>query len=579
MKKVLIFIISLFVFATLSAKIKFDERTVRAELRKPGVKLVAVDFYMTGCPPCDKAIKKWKELKQQYGDTLKLIVVAPQRPDGSCNVKGWNPDRMICDYGQEIAGNWGVRDFPQAFLYSWHNDYPLLEHSQVKDVEEKIKEYLKNIPRVAIDADKNTKNLVPLIEEELIRNSKIELVANESERKRLVELREESYNGQYDDDLRCELGKEISANSVLKVTKQGADLVLRLSSVAKSCTMAASTKTLSSNQRNLKTEIAAAVYDLLSQMFGHISKPHEERDTAFPTVLSGNKTDDWEISNSAEIIVKFDSNPTGAAVSIDGKVRCQMTPCSKSVTEGTHKIEIIKDDGCYKEWEETITIGNNKKSVHAEMKPRESAIKVYAQDEKGNDIDADVFVDNTKVGITPGTFKVPLCSKKLFIKNGDLEYSEELSLKEKQIKTIQGQLKRKSLQWSKRSPNEMDWNAAKKYCVNLTEGGFTDWRLPNIDELRTTIKNCPKTETGGECKISEKNGRLSSEDWTSSCLCEFLQDNGGYYSKFGDDDRVLLWSSSAVSDEPDRAWAIAFVSGLVSRYSNKINEINVRCVR
>ena len=277
MKKALIFIILLVVSVTLSARVKFDEREIRAELRKPGVKLVAVDFYMTGCPPCDKAIKKWKDLKQQYGDTLKLIVVAPQRSDGSCNVKGWNPDRMICDYGQEIAGSWGVHDFPQAFLYSWHNDYPLIEHGQVRDVEEKIKEYLRNIPRVAIDADKNTQNLVPLIEEELIRNSKIELVANESERKLLVKLREESNNGQYDDDLRCALGKEISPNSVLKVTKQGADLVLRLSSVAKSCTMAAATKTLSNNQRSLKTEIAAAVYDLLSQMFGHISKPYESR--------------------------------------------------------------------------------------------------------------------------------------------------------------------------------------------------------------------------------------------------------------------------------------------------------------
>ena len=344
MKKTLIFLILLLVSATLSARVKFDERTIRAELRKPGVKLVAVDFYMTGCPPCDKAIKKWKELKQQYGDTLKLIVVAPQRPDGSCNIKGWNPDRMICDYAQEIAGNWGVRDFPQAFLYSWNKNDPLIEHGQVRDVEEKIKEYLKNIPRVAIDADKNTQNLVPLIEEELIRNSKIELVANESERKRLVELREESNKGQYDDDLRCALGKEISANSVLKVTKQGKDLVLKLSSVEKGCLKAVTTKTLSSNQSNLKTEIAAAVYDLLSQIFGHISVPQEEQKPAFQTGRFGGKTEDWEIGAVAETIVKFDSNPAGAVVMVDGKLMCQSTPCSKTLTQGNHNIEMLKED-------------------------------------------------------------------------------------------------------------------------------------------------------------------------------------------------------------------------------------------
>ena len=138
-----------------------------------------------------------------------------------------------------------------------------------------------------------------------------------------------------------------------------------------------------------------------------------------------------------------------------------------------------------------------------------------------------------------------------------------------------------TLVWSNRSPNGMEWNAAKKYCDNLTEGGFTDWRLPNIDELRTTIQNCPKTETGGECKVSEKNGRLSEEDWNpeGSCLCEFRQDNGGYYSKLGDDDLVLLWSSSAKSDEPDRAWSMAFIGGILVTYNKKINEINVRCVR
>ena len=53
------------------------------------------------------------------------------------------------------------------------------------------------------------------------------------------------------------------------------------------------------------------------------------------------------------------------------------------------------------------------------------------------------------------------------------------------------------------------WSQAVSYCDKLDEGGFTDWRLPNIDELRTTIKNCYKTETGGECRVSEERGCLS----------------------------------------------------------------------
>jgi len=137
-----------------------------------------------------------------------------------------------------------------------------------------------------------------------------------------------------------------------------------------------------------------------------------------------------------------------------------------------------------------------------------------------------------------------------------------------------------NLVWSDRSSSEMNWNAAKQYCANLSEGGFTDWRLPNINELRTTIKNCSKTELGGECKVSEKNGCLSDNCWypDGSCYCESRSNNGGYYSKLGDPDGVFLWSSSTSSDSTDSAWYVGFGNGVVG-YSHKSNDIYVRCVR
>ena len=210
----------------------------------------------------------WKKLKDNYGDALKLIVVAPKRNDGSCNVKGWNDvDETICDEDQKIAKSWGVKDFPQAFLYSWHNNDPLVQHGHVKDVENAIIKYYKNIPRVAIYADNNSQELVPKVEEELNKHSKIELVSNESEREQILALKKESHSLKYNDNLKCELGKEISANSILNITKTGNSLTLKLSSVEKSCTMAVTTKELSGN---INTKIAAAVDDLLSQMFGNM---------------------------------------------------------------------------------------------------------------------------------------------------------------------------------------------------------------------------------------------------------------------------------------------------------------------
>ena len=132
-----------------------------------------------------------------------------------------------------------------------------------------------------------------------------------------------------------------------------------------------------------------------------------------------------------------------------------------------------------------------------------------------------------------------------------------------------------NLIWSDRSASEMNWSSAKQYCENLSEGGYTDWRLPNIDELRTLIKNCPKSETGGQCKVSERSGCLSSNCWQprGSCFCE----DGGDYSKLGD--TGVLWSSSTSSDSTDLAWRVNFVYGGYVHYFNKSFYTYVRCVR
>ena len=127
--------------------------------------------------------------------------------------------------------------------------------------------------------------------------------------------------------------------------------------------------------------------------------------------------------------------------------------------------------------------------------------------------------------------------------------------------------------WSSKSKKMMNWYDAVDYCKNLNEDGHNDWRLPNIDELRTLIKNCPKTETGGQCKISEKNGCLSNSCWQprGSCYCE----DGADYSKLGD--TGWLWSSSTVSDK-DTVWYVTFRLGLIDG-GYKSSSTYVRCIR
>ena len=126
--------------------------------------------------------------------------------------------------------------------------------------------------------------------------------------------------------------------------------------------------------------------------------------------------------------------------------------------------------------------------------------------------------------------------------------------------------------WSEQPSNKMTYYEAKQYCENLSEIGFTNWRLPNIDELRMLIQNHAGTETGGTCRISEKAGKLSSKDLTNNCRGR----SGNNFSKF--DDKGLLWSSSTRSDSTGSAWFINFSDGTVD-YSYANYAYFVRCVR
>ena len=86
--------------------------------------------------------------------------------------------------------------------------------------------------------------------------------------------------------------------------------------------------------------------------------------------------------------------------------------------------------------------------------------------------------------------------------------------------------------WSDLLDEKGDFEMAKEACSSI--GG----RLPTVDESRSIIINCPATETGGGCGITNAcpdcyEGK--EDDWVCDGCREENSPNTGVYSAFDDD--------------------------------------------
>lgn len=131
--------------------------------------------------------------------------------------------------------------------------------------------------------------------------------------------------------------------------------------------------------------------------------------------------------------------------------------------------------------------------------------------------------------------------------------------------------------WSEKS-EYLTWKEAKKYCDSLTENGYSDWRLPTIDELRTIVSNCSPVIPGGSCKISSNKNKLSSKHFSSDCESCSAFDEHSRISDGWDADSDWLWSSSSVSDYSNYVWGIDFFDAELNKLS-KNEEYEARCYR
>jgi len=143
-----------------------------------------------------------------------------------------------------------------------------------------------------------------------------------------------------------------------------------------------------------------------------------------------------------------------------------------------------------------------------------------------------------------------------------------------------------NLIWSSRSAAPTDWDTAKSKCASYSEGKFTSgWKLPTISELRTVMRNCSNTETGGSCRVTDEcvtwyediNGVVCYTNPACKKVFGNVCSTDVEHSPFGETGK--LWSASYQTDNPGWVWYISFYNGEIANAQDWTdNEIYYRCV-
>lgn len=249
------------------------ELDVESWLRRPGVRLVAVDFYATWCKPCMDAVPRWKALHDKYRERgLRLIVVAVQDPDGSCANPGWWPDLTVCDDDGFLAERFGAKQLPSGYLWSWRGKM-LAEQVHVDRIEAEIDEWMKDAHRVDVEvtrvvagASVHRDELLAMVRTELNGVDKLTVVASPEEQKRLRELLAASREkaGRLVD---CDLDSDMSANGLVTASitgRRARRLQLRLLSAEQGCLIASATTRL--NASKVVVSVREAVATLIQKL-------------------------------------------------------------------------------------------------------------------------------------------------------------------------------------------------------------------------------------------------------------------------------------------------------------------------
>jgi TolB-like protein len=104
---------------------------------------------------------------------------------------------------------------------------------------------------------------------------------------------------------------------------------------------------------------------------------------------------------------------------------------------------LVTDPRYFDTGEEFSINAGETKDIKVILTPRLGGLKISTRDQEGNAVQADVYIDGKKVGVTPGTFKVIIGEHHIEVRSPSGDWSERVEVKEKETLAIDATVARK----------------------------------------------------------------------------------------------------------------------------------------
>ncbi len=382
-----------------------NELDIQAELSRPGVKLLVVEFYATWCKPCMKAVPEWKKLHKKYKKSgLRFIVVSAD--EGVCSKPPeWSPDESLCDADGVLQRKFEVANLPTSLLFSWEGNIAMRSH-RVEPVEDAIESYFKDTTyKIKVDepevfGDKYAIGSNPSwvrddVVARLQQRSKFDVVTASGGR--IARGKSEVCSASF------------PANSVLRVKLTGDStgeryLSLRLEKddcVKASAQEAYKGKGFREDKASLRAAVNTAVDKILAQII--TVRAPEDVDDGVRVQTFRNKFDDDGSTIKNPIVdekgyLSVESEPEGATVFVNGE-EMGMTPFVKELMVGDYVV-LVKSGALWIPARKRVTLNQDGARLSMKLGPNYGILKVTSTPSG-----AEVWLDGEPTGqTTPYTF-------------------------------------------------------------------------------------------------------------------------------------------------------------------------------